>query len=443
MRLLSPLSFLGQLTLLTLALVSCGAQQSALPAPQPEQAAAQIVTVSVRAGTTQAELLSRYPGAKVLSLHPGEGYAQLLATAQSAVAPSMSGLSLRAQAVSVVATEPDLTLSASVTDTEVAAQGNTAWSSGNIAWSSGNIAWSSGLTGTGGAGALTGNAAAWTKLDLGTAQKADARLGQGVLVAVLDTGIDTRHPAFAGHLNTALGWDYIGNDADPSEENWAGAGNFSPSFGHGTAVSGVILQVAPNATVVPYRVLSPNGSGKLSNIILAVNDAVSKGAKIINMSLGTVRASVALNDAVGSAIRSGAMVVASSGNSGDENVTYPARSSPDVQGSLGGGLISVGSVNLSDKKSDFSTYGSSIDVLAPGEAVATAFPGAQRTNATGTSFAAPMVSGAVALAMAAGRTNVAALYTSLKATATASTDTGYSGKLGKGTLNIGKLMVSK
>jgi thermitase len=444
MRKPSPLVILGQLSLLTLALVSCGGQQVGVPV-QPEQAstqAAQIVTVKVRAGTTQADLLSRYPGARMLSLHADEGYAQLLATPQSIAAPVMSGLSLSAQALAVVATEPDLTLNTSVTGDEAVAQGNTAWAGGNTAWAGGNTAWAGGISGTGGNSALLDNAAAWTKIDLGAGQKADPRLGQGVIVAVLDTGVDSKHPAFTGHLNTALGWDYVGNDADPQDENWAsGSGK---SFGHGTAVAGIILQVAPNATIVPYRVLNPNGGGRLSNIILAVNDAVSKGAKVINMSLGTTTASAALNNAVSSAIKSGAMVVASSGNSGDDNITYPARSSLDMQLILGGGLLSVGSIGKEDdKKDDFSTYGLGIDVMAPGRAVATAFPGGLRTNATGTSFAAPMVSGAVALAMSNGRTNVVALYTSIKATASASTDPIYGGKLGKGTLNVGKMMVSK
>ena len=436
----------GQLALLTLALASCGRQTvpeapvgqvtpettAAQPGTQPAQATiAQIMTVSVLAGTTEADLLSRYPGSRVLALHASEGYAQLLSTGATVVAPAMGSLSLNAQLLTVTDTEPDLTLE--VDDTAIA-QGNTAWAGGNTAWAGG--------TGTGGSiNALAANAPAWTKLDLGNGQKLAPLLGQGIKVAVLDTGIDIAHPAFAGHLDVASGWDYVGGDATPQEVNWSSSG-YSASYGHGTAVAGVILQVAPNATIVPFRVLNPNGSGRLSNIIMAVNDATKYGAKVINMSLGTTTASVALSVAIKSAISSGVMVVTSSGNSGDSNVSYPARYAPDMQLALGGGLISVGSISLDDKKSSFSTCGLSLDILAPGEAVATTFPNSQRTTATGTSFAAPMVSGAVALAMSNGRTNVVALYKSIRASATAPTDPLFWSQMGSGTLNIGKLMVT-
>ena len=439
----------GQLALLTLALASCGRQAvpeasagqvtpettAAQPGTQPAQATiAQIMTVSVRAGTTEADLLSRYPGSRVLALHASEGYAQLLSTGGTVAVTAIGSLSLNAQLLTVTDTEPDLTLETSVIDDTAIAQDNTAWAGGNTAWAGG--------TSMGGSiNALAANAPAWTKLDLANGQKLAPLLGQGIKVAVLDTGIDITHPAFAGHLDVASGWDYVGNKATPQEVNWSSSG-YSASYGHGTAVAGIILQVAPNATIVPFRVLNPNGSGRLSNIIMAVNDATKYGAKVINMSLGTTTASAALSVAIKSAISSGVMVVASSGNSGDNNVSYPARYAPDMQLALGGGLISVGSIGLDDKKSGFSTCGLSLDILAPGEAVATTFPNSQRTTATGTSFAAPMVSGAVALAMSNGRINVAALYKSIRASATAPTDPLFWRQMGSGTLNVGKLMVT-
>jgi thermitase len=442
----------SQLALLTLALVSCGGQKApeasvaqdipvaVAPQPVPTAAAGQIVKVTVRPGTTQADLLSRYPGATVLGLHADEGYAQLLATEAILSAPVVGALNMRAQDVVVAAIEPNITLDAAAD--EVENLGNGAWAGGNGAWAGGNGAWAGGNSGSGSVNALADNAPDWTAIDLGTGQKQNILLGQGIKVAVLDTGIDINHPAFVGRLDVGSGWDYVGNDGTPQEENWALTG-FSKAFGHGTAVAGVILQVAPNATIVPYRVLSPNGRGDLSNIILALNNAVNRGFKVVNMSLGTTTPTAALNDAINSALAKGVMVVASSGNSGDTNITYPARYSANLPAVHLGGLLSVGSVSRTGKKSSFSTYGASIDVLAPGEGVATTFPGGLRTNATGTSFAAPMVSGQVALAMAAGRLDTFALSKSIKATATASADTAYLNQVGNGTINVGKLMVTK
>jgi thermitase len=449
------------LILLTAALASCGnhvlpVQTDTAPVSSGQVASGQgtdaqsvsgqIVTLSVRPGTTEADVKSRYPDGRLLALYSAEGYAQVWmpGTVQVAALPSagLRALSLNALAVAVTASEPDAELTASGSITSAAdsadAQGTSAWAGGTSAWAGGYSAVSGGVTSS---NTFSENIPAWNMMNVSSGQKMAPDLGQGVRVAVLDTGVDLAHPGLAGHLDVASGWDYVGGDATPQEVNWASNG-YSKAYGHGTAVAGVILQIAPNATIVPYRVLNPNGAGKLSNIIMAVNDAVKSGARVINMSLGTTTPSLALSAAVSSAIRSGAMVVASSGNSGDDKVTYPARFSADMQAALGGGLFSVGSEDLSQKKSKFSTYGS-LDLLAPGEAVRTTFPGNQFTNATGTSFAAPMVSGAVALAMSSGRTDVIALYQSMKSTATLPVDSLYSGGLGSGTMNLGKLMVSK
>jgi thermitase len=457
---LSPRSLVtfGQLTLLTLALASCGGQvapsvqapqAAATPASasQPAQSVAgQIVTVSVRPGTTDADLLSRYPGVRILALHADEGYAQLYTVDALPSKPAMGTLSLNAQAVAVVATEPDLTLNSSVTpiDENADAQGTSAWAGGTSAWAGGTSAWAGGsVNDNGGTNAFAENKGAWTKLDLAGGQKLAPLLGQGVRVAVLDTGVDISHPALAGHLDVGSGWDFIGNDGTPQDDKSPSGSN--NAYGHGTAVSSIILQIAPNAIIMPYRVLAASGEGKTSGIIKAVNEAVIHKAKVINMSLGMTTPSIALDKAIASAIRSGAMVVASSGNSGDDGITFPARNSLNMQAdlTLGGGLLSVGSVSSDDKKSSFSTFGPGIDVVAPGEKVVSAFPGGLRATATGTSFAAPQVSGAVALAMSAGRTDVIALYKSIKLSATAATDLNFTGKMGKGTLNVARLMVTK
>ncbi|WP_424950685.1 S8 family peptidase [Deinococcus sp.] len=431
------------LALLTAALVSCGGQT--VPQAQGTPAATasttgqtdlvasgQIVSVSVRPGTTEADLASRYPTGKLLDLHASEGYAQLWVPTLDDAAPrvALGALSLNAQAVTLTAVEPDAVLNTG--DTQ--AQGNGVWAGGNGVWAGG----ASVLTGGIAANTFIENASAWNLIDLAGGQKLAPTLGKGVSVAVLDTGIDINHPAFAGHLNVTAGWDYVGGDATPQEEN---AGS---SYGHGTAVAGVILQVAPNVTIIPFRVLNPGGQGKLSNVIMAINDAVKCGAKVINMSLGSNNGSAALSSALESAIRSGVMVVASSGNTGDDKVTYPARYSADAQANLalGGGLLSVGSESLGKLKSKFSTYGI-IDLVAPGELIRTTYPANQVTNATGTSFAAPIVSGAVALGMSTGFTDVIAISKFIRARTAPTLDATFLGQLGGGSLNVSKLMGGK
>ena len=407
---------LAPLALLTFALMSCGAPRSALlPAPQAPAASGsttpQIVTVSVRPGTSEADLLSRYPSAQLLALHPDEGYAQLLMDVGTQDSPPLDTLSMNAQAAQVTGGEPNIALAAG--EAAVNAQGNSAWAGGNSAWAGGNSAWAGGTSG--GSGPFTTfaeNLPLWNMVNLSAGQKAAPALGRGIKVAVIDTGVDLNHPAFKGHLDTASGWDYVGNDATPQDEPGTNAG-LNKGYGHGTAVADIILQVAPNATIVPYRVLGPDGGGDLASVILAISRATSRGVKVINLSLGSTTYSLALEIAIVSAIKSGVIVVASSGNTGDNNVTYPANSSALVQLATGGGLMGVGSVNKDQFPSSFSTWGANLNLLAPGEGVATAFPGGQRTLATGTSFSTPVVSGAAALAMSAGQTDPVKLQQTL------------------------------
>ena len=109
-------------------------------------------------------------------------------------------------------------------------------------------------------------------------------LGEGVKVAVIDTGIDLDHPGFAGRLAPAGEWrDYVDGDDFPMDEP-GGAG-----FGHGTAVAGIIVQVAPNATILPIRVLAPDGRGDVDDVVTAIDHAITVGAQVINLSLGHER----------------------------------------------------------------------------------------------------------------------------------------------------------
>src|SRR5688572_29525469 len=105
--------------------------------------------------------------------------------------------------------------------------------------------------------------------------------GQPVVVAVLDTGIDRSHPAFAGRL--VPGYDFVSGDNDPSEE---GTLRINQAFGHGTHVAGIVALTAPEAKIMPIRILDKDGEGDLWRITAAVIWAANNGADIINISFG-------------------------------------------------------------------------------------------------------------------------------------------------------------
>ncbi len=151
--------------------------------------------------------------------------------------------------------------------------------------------------------------------------------GSDVIVAVLDTGIDASHPVLAGHLSA--GFDYVDDDADPAEvaSGLDGNGDGIPdgAYGHGTFVAGMVHLVAPDATVMPMRVLDPDGDGSIFLVAQAIVDSVEAGADVINLSMGTKQKinSKVVGDAVKYAQDRGAVVVAAAGNDGTELRQYP------------------------------------------------------------------------------------------------------------------------
>lgn len=137
------------------------------------------------------------------------------------------------------------------------------------------------------------------------------------------------------------------------------------AYGHGTAVAGIVLQVSPLATILPIRVLNPEGVGDLDDVILTIEHAVQMGADIINLSLGTVEYSQALANFIDFALDQGVYVVAAAGNTGDTNMIHPTASAELINNEYG--LISVGSIDKFDAKSKFSSYGEPLEYVAPGE----------------------------------------------------------------------------
>jgi len=245
------------------------------------------------------------------------------------------------------------------------------------------------------------DAVAWTsqlavtQLRLSDAHKISR--GDGAVVAVLDTGAEATHPALAGRL--LPGYDYVDDDDSPTEMTNGvdddADGATDESYGHGTFVSGTVALVAPGAKIIPMRVLDSDGRGNAPVVAEAINDAVASGADVINMAFGTPLKPLnnRLRDAIKRARERGVLVVASAGNEGGLEESYPAAM---VE------CLAVGA-ETADRRgwASFSNRGSWVDVTAPGTAIVGPFPGGRYARWNGTSVAAPLVSGQAALIITA------------------------------------------
>ena len=393
-------------------------------------------TVSITSTDTQSGVLTTFGGGTIKSWKPTGGYAVIgQSTTQASKATGTRVLSKKLNKKANRISE---------------AGGIGAWSGGIGAWSGGIGAWSGGIGAWSGGTATSvsttsPNVNSFNQIRLAQAETYAPNAGNGIKVALIDTGIDLAHPAFSGHLAPSSDWmDYVDGDTNPQEGFVSGATN--AGFGHGTAVAGIIQQIAPNSIIMPIRVLDNEGYGDTINIVTAIDWAVARGAKVINLSLGSSSEDKAVTSAVKQAFTNGVIVVASSGNSGDQNVTYPAANGTLVS-SQGTGLLGVGSVSTSnpDVKSGFSTYGANLEMLAPGEAIFTTYPNSQTVRATGTSFATPMATAGFALALgqntALSTTNLAAAM-NITNTSVDSVNASYVGKLGSGRLNL-ELFIKK
>jgi thermitase len=199
-------------------------------------------------------------------------------------------------------------------------------------------------------------------------------------VAELDTGVDPTHPVLSSHLAMG-GYDYISHTATISDV----AGG--PASGHGTFVAGLIAQVAPAARILPFRVLDSNGLGTVANVADAIETAVNDGVRVINMSMGTPIPSATLHHAILYAQQHDVVVVASAGNQDTSTPQYPAGWS---------GVVAVAGTDQNDQRASFSNFGPWISVSAPAVNLYSTYPNGFAYG-SGTSFAAPLVSGEAAL----------------------------------------------
>jgi len=218
--------------------------------------------------------------------------------------------------------------------------------------------------------------------------------GAGVLVAVLDTGVSTRNPLLAPHVVT--GWNFVnGNsntDDSPSGIDSNGNGFADEDAGHGTMVAGLVNRYAQGATILPVKVLDSDGVGELWSIVQGIRYAVAKGAKVINLSVGTPKNSALLRNAIKDAWAAGVIVVTAAGNDNTFNKQYPAGDNI---------TIAVGSLDANNVKASFSNYGNWVDVVAPGVGLPSTFWNGGYAAWSGTSFSAPLVAAEAALIISA------------------------------------------
>jgi len=224
---------------------------------------------------------------------------------------------------------------------------------------------------------------------------ANGHTGQGIIVAVIDTGVDTNHEDLRNNIWTnskeiaGNGIDDDGNGYVDDVHGW----NFNDNNNNGFGVTGV----AYNSQIMAVKVLDESGSGSYSAIANGIYYAVDNGAKVINLSLGGDSSSRTLKSAIEYASSKGAIVVMAAGNDGESAPDYPARYANQTG-------IAVGAVDANKNLTDFSNRSGNTTmayVTAPGQSVYSSVPNNQYANYSGTSMATPYVAGVVALMLSA------------------------------------------
>lgn len=227
--------------------------------------------------------------------------------------------------------------------------------------------------------------------DLRAAVAHRAATGKGCVVAVLDGGVDLAHPFLEGRL--LPGHDVVGGDEVPAEETNGldddADGLVDEGFGHGTFVASLVLAAAPEAKVLPVRVLDTDGRGTAADVAAGITWAVDHGADVLNCSFGSLGGSTTIASAVRYAVAKGVVVVAATGNDGSTTVVDFPAAMPEV--------VSVSAVDATGGRADFANAGPATTLAAPGATLVGAYPDGLYAEWSGTSFSSALVSGGSAL----------------------------------------------
>lgn len=286
--------------------------------------------------------------------------------------------------------------------------------------------------------------------DIDATEAWDLQTGTDVVIAVIDTGVDYNHPDLRnniwtnsgeiagngrdddgnGFVDDVRGWDFVNNDNNPMDDNQHGthvAGILAAEGNNSTGVAGVNWK----ARIMPLKFMAANGSGSTAAAIRAIQYAVANGAKVSNNSWGGGASSQALLDAISAANGRGHVFVAAAGNSGrsnDTTATYPANYNlPNI--------ISVAASTATDGLATFSNFGArSVHVAAPGQGIFSTVPNGRYASLSGTSMAAPVVTGIVGLMIASNPgIGIAQIRTNIMSTA--DRPTGLNGRVASGRVN--------
>jgi len=227
----------------------------------------------------------------------------------------------------------------------------------------------------------------------------EGKKGEGVVVAVLDTGAQTTHPDLKNRIIDGRNFtsDYSGN-----------VNNYNDNNGHGTHVAGTIaavedntgvLGVAPLVKLLVLKVLKKDGGGTYQGIIDAIDYAIAwrgtngEKVRVISMSLGGKADVPELHAAVIRAVNNNILVVCAAGNEGDGKHTTDEYSYPGAYAES----ISIGAIDLNKKLAPYSNSNENVDLLAPGSNILSTYLNGKYARLSGTSMATPHVSGALAL----------------------------------------------